>query len=594
MLTIDGKEYRNLEEQVRKNQSDIEYILNVQDTLNEFGIRIIGVVDNEVNLPSVIDYKNSNPDWSYGDTFAVGTNTPYALYVLTRANQSNPQDYWFDIGDFPLAGPKGDQGPQGPIGPQGPQGIAGPQGPTGSAGSIGPQGPIGPRGPQGIQGATGPQGPAGWGYKIAGTLTNISQLPTPSESIRNEGYIVNGSLYLIVGTTDLIWTNFGIFNSIAGPQGATGPQGPQGPQGPSGYVREFITIDAPQTATQGTLTEEQLGVLQESDDSYILFNNEIYTLNGNGHNAGYLTYTNVEYENNMTTIKTITVTISTRGWILNDTDVVMPSNPNLLINGDFSVNQRGQTSYTGTGYSIDRWRNSNANTVLTQLENGAELSSNSGSVYIIQTLENGFEKLKGKTVTSSVKINGVIYSATGTVPTEIPTSTKSIAVIQNQQGIISTGLYIRDNGYLFFQIGSNATVTLNIEYAKIEVGSIATAFCPRSYAEELTLCQRYFYSTGNDLSKPMLLKAISSWNFSQDYLFMPSQMRDIRTITVYGGSNGLVNQLPKRNDPSTVLDVTTTIALGNGNGFLVYATNGNAVVDAQYQINKYTVDAEIY
>jgi hypothetical protein len=32
------------------------------------------------------------------------------------------------------------------------------------------------------------------------------------------------------------------------------------------------------------------------------------------------------------------------------------SNPNLLINPDFKVNQRGATSYEKQGYSVDRWK----------------------------------------------------------------------------------------------------------------------------------------------------------------------------------------------------------------------------------------------
>lgn len=32
------------------------------------------------------------------------------------------------------------------------------------------------------------------------------------------------------------------------------------------------------------------------------------------------------------------------------------SNPNLLINSDFKINQRGATSYESHGYSVDRWK----------------------------------------------------------------------------------------------------------------------------------------------------------------------------------------------------------------------------------------------
>ena len=45
---------------------------------------------------------------------------------------------------------------------------------------------------------------------------------------------------------------------------------------------------------------------------------------------------------------------------------VWPSNPNLLDNARWDniknvINQRGLTEYTGTGYTIDRWKIANAN-----------------------------------------------------------------------------------------------------------------------------------------------------------------------------------------------------------------------------------------
>lgn len=238
MLTIDGKEYRNLEEQVEKNKSDIEYIINEQGVLNEFGIKVVGVVASMSLLPSVDTYKQENPNWEYGDTYAIGTQPPYDLLVLTRANIDNPDDYWFDIGDFPLAGPQGPEGPQGPQGLQGPTGEQGLQGAQGLQGIAGPQGPMGVQGPTGARGPEGPQGPSGEGFKIIGVLTSTAQLPTPTEENRNEGYLVEvdgfNHMYLVTGTDNLVWTDCGPIEGIQGPQGPTGPQGPAGPQGIQG------------------------------------------------------------------------------------------------------------------------------------------------------------------------------------------------------------------------------------------------------------------------------------------------------------------------------------------------------------------------
>ena len=196
MLTIDGKEFRNLEEQVLKNKSDIEFIVNEQGTLNQFGIKVVGQIVSINDLP-----ENGN---EYGDAYAVGTESPYELYVWTRANTTHPNDYWFNIGEFPLAGPQGPQGPQGETGATGAQGPQGVQGPQGIQGIAGPQGPKGVQGETGPQGPQGPKGDAGNGFKIVATLSNVNQLPTPTEEIRNEAYLVEISgvnhLYVITGT----------------------------------------------------------------------------------------------------------------------------------------------------------------------------------------------------------------------------------------------------------------------------------------------------------------------------------------------------------------------------------------------------------
>ena len=209
MLKIDGKEFRNLEEQVLKNKNDIENALQLKNLLTDFGIRIIGQVESAYQIPSVSDYKENNPNWKYGDAYTVGTESPYDLYILTRANNNNPQDFWFDIGEFPLRGPVGPQGPQGPQGEKGEKGDPGIQGERGLQGTPGLRGEIGPQGPQGPVGPQGPQGLPGQVYKVIDILDNTGQLPEPTESIRDNAYIINGCIYIIMGSGVLEWVNVG-------------------------------------------------------------------------------------------------------------------------------------------------------------------------------------------------------------------------------------------------------------------------------------------------------------------------------------------------------------------------------------------------
>lgn len=136
MLKFGNKEFRNLQEQVKKNMDDILFILQEEGVLNEFGIKVVGQEDSVANMPTVADYKENNPDWSYGDAYAIGTEEPYELYILTRANGTHPNDYWFNIGEFPQPGPQGPAGADGEQGPQGEQGNPGVDGTSAGFGVI--------------------------------------------------------------------------------------------------------------------------------------------------------------------------------------------------------------------------------------------------------------------------------------------------------------------------------------------------------------------------------------------------------------------------------------------------------------------------
>ena len=120
------------------------------------------------------------------------------------------------------------------------------------------------------------------------------------------------------------------------------------------------------------------------------------------------------------------------------------SNPNLLINGDFKVNQRGGTTYTEAGkYTVDRWK------------------LVSGSVEV---------------VTGGIILNGTIIQKLEHTPTMQVVASSNAGTISYSNGAVTL---------------STTTATL-ITYAKLEVGTTATPFSPRSYAEELAMCQRYY------------------------------------------------------------------------------------------------------
>ena len=82
MITIDGKELRSLEEQVLKNKQDIEYMLEEEGALNQFGIKVVGQVDTAAALPDPTTYTGE-----YGDAYAVSggsnENNPSSIVIGT-------------------------------------------------------------------------------------------------------------------------------------------------------------------------------------------------------------------------------------------------------------------------------------------------------------------------------------------------------------------------------------------------------------------------------------------------------------------------------------------------------------------------------
>ena len=82
-LITNGKIYRNLEEQVRKNQEDIENALSLQ---NLMGINVVGNVPAENMLPDPELYTGE-----YGDAYAVGLDYPYIYFAFTRPTNVQPK-----------------------------------------------------------------------------------------------------------------------------------------------------------------------------------------------------------------------------------------------------------------------------------------------------------------------------------------------------------------------------------------------------------------------------------------------------------------------------------------------------------------------
>lgn len=116
MLMFNEKNLRNLQEQVLFLTEKLDDLESVGGVLNEFGIKVVDQIDSVNDLPTPQNYIESQAllgrdlEDLYGDAIAVGTQIPYDFFIFTRAFSGATEPEWFNIGQFPLAGPKGDTG----------------------------------------------------------------------------------------------------------------------------------------------------------------------------------------------------------------------------------------------------------------------------------------------------------------------------------------------------------------------------------------------------------------------------------------------------------------------------------------------------
>lgn len=252
------------------------------------------------------------------------------------------------------------------------------------------------------------------------------------------------------------------------------------------------------------------------------------------------------------------------------------SNPNLLINPDFKINQRGATSYSSNVYTVDRWRINNG-TVKTS-SSGVTVTLNKKGQFI-QVLENA---LNG-TYTATIKVTSI----TG----DCALFLNSHSIQLNKAGTFT----ITENGSITgvsLYKPTDGTCTINVEYIKLEKGSIATPFVAPNPAEELVKCKRYF------LKLPMSLIAYGLNNIL--FVSVPEvmDMRDSLTIGALG--DGVENYIRYEGASKKIVVDTSKCSASKLSGYVkVIASNvsneiSSKIVSLGFNNFAITIDAEIY
>ena len=210
------------------------------------------------------------------------------------------------------------------------------------------------------------------------------------------------------------------------------------------------------------------------------------------------------------------------------------SNPNLLINPDFRVNQRGQNEYS-TGYTVDRWY-SPGKCSAAPISGGVKLTSTVTASSTTHAFWQNFEfPLPPGKYTLSLKAADVtgVWAARIRTVTAAGDYVDSYYTPRLQAGINSVTVDLSDSEYISavsigFNKGTEAGNSLKLAWAKLEGGSLATPFVPPDYAAELAKCQRFYQvRTTNDI----------------DPLDMRPSMRTITDIKAVEGGYAYVAEL---------------------------------------------------
>lgn len=220
------------------------------------------------------------------------------------------------------------------------------------------------------------------------------------------------------------------------------------------------------------------------------------------------------------------------------------SNPNILINTDFRnpVNQRGNTTVAANKYLFDRWLANNAATAETSGDTGARVQFGAANAVMYQRVE-APAKYINKSIILSARVrsnkDGIgriyIYKGTGGAIQSLTTTEWSVPTVTTSfSGTAAAAIQI---GVGYASTANPAEDWVEIEWIKLEEGSVATAWQVPDPAVELARCQRYcqVYTSTAALNSLGIGIVTSARGVQIPMSF--SQMRATPTVSLTGAIN---------------------------------------------------------
>jgi hypothetical protein len=267
------------------------------------------------------------------------------------------------------------------------------------------------------------------------------------------------------------------------------------------------------------------------------------------------------------------------------TDCVEPSNPNLLTNPDFRVNQRGMTEYS-SGYSADRWFIEGNKCTVTAGADGVLIKSaiklDSNAHVFWQKAENPLAPGKYTLSLNVLEVSGVWSARIRTVNSSGDYADSYYTPVLHV-GLNKVSVELPEGEYISaVSVGCNKDTevgdSVKLAWVKLESGSLATPFVPPDYAVELAKCQRYLLK----LSQWSAYRAVhSNVNYMEFAVPIPESMSI--SPTIIGGDNFAVYKFPS--PVAAESDFTFSVAAASANELRVRATKaGHGLSDAALHV----------
>ena len=223
--------------------------------------------------------------------------------------------------------------------------------------------------------------------------------------------------------------------------------------------------------------------------------------------------------------------------------------PNILINGDFQINQRGFAfgALADGAFGVDRWRASGASNLGWDAATQT-LTLNSGAIrQVVEPLVWGYSNLASFQITASVEglTGGNLTVAVGSVS----------GVITPGAGRRSVTLTLGagDTGNLAVTLTPASYPTL-WKRVKLELGAAATAWQARPTVEEVALCMRYYQN-----GFPNGVAPVDGYTFTQSYYASGVSDPDNRLFAA-----PVTFQVPMRATPTVFVFRSNVAATTNG------------------------------